>query len=74
MKIKIDKNVPIPKSGKGTGFKYPLGEMKVGDSFFVRDIKIETVSSSVSLYKKKSPGKNFTVRTIEGGVRVWRTE
>jgi hypothetical protein len=35
MAYKIEKNIPIPPKRGGKGSKYPWGEMKQGDSFFV---------------------------------------
>jgi len=47
--------------------------MKVGDSFFVRDGKIESLRAGAShagaLHKVK-----FTVRAVDGGLRVWRVK
>lgn len=76
----IEKNVAIPtieRPNRKTGaYKYPFAWMEVGDSFFVpinREKELKSVASSCSLYGKKLSRK-FTVRSVRGGVRVWRVE
>lgn len=72
--IKIEKGVPLPV-GRG---KYPWREMDVGDSFFVPDVTGVKLSAAASAYtiRCRSTGKpvpKFSVRNVDGGVRVWRT-
>ena len=75
----IEKNVPIPKPQVvGRPSKYPFEKMDVGDSFFVENQKHESVyklSVTISQATRRSrlKGKRFTVRQLDGGVRVWRT-
>jgi hypothetical protein len=74
MNCVIEKSFPIPPPAKiGAPKKYPLSDMEVGDSFFVKDVsgKRNPAYSSVCNYGKES-GKKFTVRRSGGGVRVWR--
>jgi len=68
---KIEKNIPI---GQIHLNGYPFAKMEIGDSFFVKGDKkkINAVTVSTSTYKKKNAGTNFTCRTNEDGVRVWR--
>jgi len=70
--FKIEKNVPSPTTdGKS---KYPFGEMSIGDSFFVSDYDSIThgrLRSAAQSYGKKNSMK-FTVRKVDGGIRVWR--
>jgi hypothetical protein len=47
--------------------------MEVGDSFFVKDIKVKTISRTCGHHGKRLSRK-FASRTVDGGVRVWRTE
>ena len=63
-KFKIEKGVPLrPKFGK-----YPLREMKIGDSFFVPD-----VSARTSIYSCARNAKvKVTARREGDGMRVWR--
>lgn len=83
-KIKIEKGVPIPpRSNGGRESKYPLSEMKKGDSFLITCDSSETsktsrrLNSAVGNYQK-SHGEEFQfkIRTVpeEGGVRIWRTK
>ena len=69
MDIKIDSGVPLPEKANAT--KYPFREMAVGDSFFVPGKKSGDFSGQVA-QAKKATGFNFTTRTLDGGVRVWR--
>jgi hypothetical protein len=72
--FKIEKGVPlIPRPGGRTGSKYPLDEMEVGDSFLVEGGTVKNLSCTIRAHAKKVGGK-FATRTVEGGVRVWRTE
>jgi len=69
---KIEKNIPIGFSKK---LKYPFNQMKVGDSFFVKGDKKQANAVTVyaTTYKKNNAGTNFTCRSTEDGIRVWRT-
>jgi hypothetical protein len=61
--IKIEKNVPMPSRAK-----YPLGQMEIGDSFFVPG---GTQTKITGAFNPHHP-KKFSCRTQDGGVRVWR--
>ena len=66
----IDKGIPIPP--KHHRSKYPFAQMKPGDSFFVPGGKRSTISSAVKDRRKNNPGEEWTYRTKDNGVRVWR--
>lgn len=71
-RIKIDKNIPIPKTG--TKSIYPFAEMEVGDSFSV-DISQQAgvKSSSYAFGNRQTPIRKFTTRKInENEARIWR--
>ena len=68
--LQIEKDVPIVMSKRMT---YPYKEMDVGDSFFVPNGKMQTLSNANWRVGKKL-GVKFTARQVEGGVRVWRTQ
>lgn len=78
MEIKIEKNIPIPV----TEIKYPFDKMDVGDSFFIPEndkkvrLKIQcAVRSYFNIYKKKTKATMKIIsKSLENGVRVWRTE
>lgn len=69
MNYKVDKNVPLPK----TRSVYPL--LEPGESFFVKCTEEDkqkrrwTINSSYS----RREGK-YALRTVEGGLRIWRIE
>ncbi len=67
--IKVDPNIPMP-AGRIASRKYPWREMAIGDSFFIPDVSRKSFSGP-SLAAKRT-GFKFTVRTVEGGLRVWR--
>jgi len=70
----IEKGVPVPKQvGAGRKNKYPFDALEVGDSFFVKDTKVKAISKTCSNHGKRLSRK-FASRTVDGGVRVWRTE
>jgi hypothetical protein len=74
--IKIDKGLPLPtrKYGSGRPPKYPWGEMDVGDSFYAPGVRRQSMSGLALRAQKSLPGKKWAVRTVEGGVRVWRVK
>jgi hypothetical protein len=45
----------------------------VGESFFVPNVSIVKFSSQ-AVNAAKRFGTKYSCRTVEGGVRVWRTE
>lgn len=69
--IKIDKGIPVPP-GKAPGRpRYPLKFMNIGDSFFEATPGPSfrnTMYTMAGHYKIK-----ITVRSENGGFRVWRT-
>jgi len=69
----IEKNIPIP-----TKNKYPLLDMEVGDSFFVSveagDLPKTRTRLNTAISRKGNTGRAFITRSVDGGLRVWRTE
>jgi hypothetical protein len=76
--LKIEKGVPIPKLTRGPGvksqFRLALERMETGDSVFLAGGKGSSLSPIIAYFRKQIPGIRFTVRSVEGGVRVWRIE
>ena len=73
--IKVEAAVPLPamwSGGPGRPSLYPWLSMDIGDSFFVSGKKIKSMSAQVAMRRRISPWR-YTCRTIDGGVRVWRT-
>lgn len=69
--FKIEKNVPIPADRRKKS-KYPWKEMEIGDSFFVPGKGTHEFRAVPGAQKRY--GMKFTMRAVEGGVRVWRVE
>lgn len=70
MKIKIDQHIDAPKETRGAKPKYPLKEMKVGDSFF---FKPSTPTAAKSPYQAaRRLGIKITCAAEKNGYRVWR--
>lgn len=66
----IDTGVPTPEPR----LKYPLAQLEVGQSFVIPLEKRVSISSSISMVKKKYPDRKFTVRKeSDTTARVWRT-
>ena len=87
MDIKLDDDVPVPTGSdrRPAEKKYPLSQMKVGQSFFLPleegdDIKRmgNRISQARQGFQKRNDGVRFTQRIWEEdeviGIRVWRVE
>ena len=87
MDIIIDDDVPVPAGSdrRSAEQKYPLSQMKVGQSFFLPlqegdDIKRmgNRLSQARQGFQKRNEGTRFTQRIWEEddiiGIRVWRVE
>ena len=70
--IEIEKNVPMPSRNKNTSVAGALERMEVGDSIFCKD-KTPTALGGALTYGKRKTGNKFASRSVDGGVRVWRT-
>ena len=78
--FEIEKNIEKPERRYGRKDKYRWATMEVGDSFFVgvddaseTNSALKRLSASGSSYARRhDPTKKFSVRTVEGGVRIWR--
>lgn len=73
MTYELEDDVPLPP--KAAQERYPWSQMEVGQSFMVEsdDPKkaMERVRGAASNRARKH-GETFALRTVEGGVRVWR--
>ena len=78
-KIETGIDLPSPVSAPGKP-KYPWREMQMGDSFFVPLANGDAIErlrnrmANSARYAWKSGHGEFTTRTIDGGVRVWKTK
>lgn len=78
----IETDIPLPTKRIRTGAStvYPLGTMCVGDSFLVPLDNVtpedrRRVGAAVAGFSRrhKESGVSFAIRTVEDGLRVWRT-
>ena len=74
--IKIEKGIPVPKNTTRKS-KYPFREMKVGDSFFIKeneDVKKaqRKMAAVAHMFSKKNSEYKFKTQAFDTGVRVWR--
>ena len=85
--IEIEDDIPVPPGSdrRSVERKYPLSELKVGQSFFLPleegdDIKrmANRLSQARQTYQKKHEGVRLTQRMWEKdeqiGIRIWRVE
>lgn len=76
MKIRINKNVEVPKE-RAKSTTYPFEAMDIGDSFIAGEYsadKMSSISALISYYTKKDGSKKFIQRKTDSGyIRVWRT-
>ena len=82
MAFEIEKDIPVsPRKKKGYRSKYPFKSMGIGDSFFVPVASSPRggMSSLCGACRNGSErlfggSGHFSVRTVEGGYRVWRVK
>jgi hypothetical protein len=65
---KIEKNIPLPGPSK-----YPLMEMKVGESFIVPKDDFQGVRGAIQKVQKAYKMR-FTTRREDSSIRVWRSK
>jgi DNA-binding winged helix-turn-helix (wHTH) protein len=73
----MESGVPIPKPNWRNaypydGYKYPFRNLSVGQSVLVRNGDPHKVEAACSMAGRQL-GRAFTTRTVQCGVRVWRT-
>jgi hypothetical protein len=69
--IKVEKGVPFTRYQHIARGVYPFAEMDVGDSFFAPGVSATQMGSRCA-YQKLKYQKRFSIRAVDGGVRVWR--
>ena len=73
--IKVESGIPVPARTSRQGGRpsiYPFAGLDVGDSFFIPGKTVKTMSQTASKAAKRL-GIEVITRTVDGGVRVWRT-
>lgn len=76
MSYVIEKNVPM--IGRKSPEFYPWDQMEVGDSFLVpcseeESVKVASRMSGVCSGRRQRHGQKYSVRKVDGGIRVWRS-
>ena len=77
MAYEIEDGIPLPekRAPRGISAKYPFAGLAVGQSFFARDGKTNCLSACARAWAKRNDAAaRFTVRKVDGGVRVRRVE
>jgi hypothetical protein len=72
MQIDIDKGVPMPSDTRVRN-RYPYKLLRVGESFFVKGIALQSMYNTNFRWGRKL-SRRFIARSEDGGVRVWRVE
>lgn len=69
--IKIDKNIPVPKSKK-----YPWDKMEVGDSIYIDSRAMgKSAATCFNIYIKRNKlDWKYKSRTEGNGTRIWRVK
>ena len=76
MKIKIEKNIPVP----ARGYKYPIRDMEIGDSFLLDNEysrkNMQSIVGYISQFRKKNnlEAKFMARKVDENKIRIWRYE
>lgn len=72
----IETGVPLPavKGKAGTGRFGALAALEVGQSIFEPnyDVSHRSAYASTRNVMRKYPGRKFSSRKVDGGLRVWR--
>lgn len=72
---KIERKIPIPRRSNSVNehsVKYPFRDMEIGDSIFFAKKGAAKAQNAAAAWGRKN-NRTFTSRTVEGGVRIWRT-
>lgn len=71
--FKVENNIPMPEQQRNSGMTTVLGTLEIGQSFFIPKKSAGQVNN-VLAYARYKFSRKFAARTVEGGVRIWRTE
>ena len=77
--LRIERNVPLPglRSPASQAILDAMARCERGDSFVIpieEGVSRSSVMMSITRNKKSLPEMKFTLRSADGGVRVWRVE
>ena len=68
--IKIEKGIPIPERAGRKGVGVVLKKLEVGESVFFPGRTSSGTSGSIGYLRPM----RFTMRAVDGGLRIWRIE
>lgn len=68
---KIDKGIQITDR-LGMKFRFPFGQMAIGDSFSVKLSRKDSLKSSAQYYRKRHSEFRFLTRKSANSIRIWR--
>lgn len=71
---KIEDGVQIPRRNKHKALVQALLKLQPGQSFLIPGKRPAALQGNLTYAKAKTPGSEFSTRTVEGGTRVWRTQ
>ncbi len=71
--LRDDVPVPLVPDASWRNVRAQLSTMQVGESRFFGAGTKATVRGYASRYKAQHPGWNYTTRTEDEGMRLWRT-
>ena len=70
--FEVENGIPVSRQIRPPyGSKYPFAGLKPGQSFFVPGGRAAPIASAASEAGVRTDHR-YTVRTVDGGVRVWR--
>ena len=68
--IKVEPDVPLPDVPERV--RYPFADMRIGDSFLIRDESLVKNARSAAWMFGRRHGQEYSCRRVAEGWRVWR--
>jgi hypothetical protein len=66
--MQVTTSIPLPAAR----MSYPFAGMEIGGSFLAAGKTAQQLSPVIAHHQRKN-GHRYTCRTVDDGVRVWRT-
>lgn len=66
-RVDIEVGLPIPEKVS----KYPWNDLQIGQSFVYKGKR--TSANAIAWKVGNEKGWKFTLRSVDGGIRIWRT-
>lgn len=73
-KIKIEKNIPVPRDPETKSTKYPWRTMKVGDSFWINKSPSKMRHAANLFCRRNNIKYKWAARREKDGARIWRVK